>query len=168
MNPHSIRALPAVLPIFFLGAASAFADGGDLPGAPGTAEAVGRTVEVLMTDNAFEPQGIAVTPGETIRFEVKNTGEFVHEFNIGNAKTHAHHQEEMLSMMMDGIIEVDRINHDKMAAGGMMHSDPNSVLLAPGEQAEIIWRFGTDGDLEFACNVPGHYESGMVGRIELL
>ena len=41
------------------------------------------------------------------------------------------------------------------------------VLLEPGQSGEIIWRFPDLATLEFACNVPGHYQSGMVGRIQL-
>jgi uncharacterized cupredoxin-like copper-binding protein len=47
----------------------------------------------------------------------------------------------------------------------MGHDDPNSILLNPGESKELVWRFGEQVDgLEFACNVPGHYQAGMVGR----
>jgi len=49
----------------------------------------------------------------------------------------------------------------------MEHNDPNSVLLEPGKQAEVIWRFTKEAELEFACNVPGHYESGMMGPIHM-
>jgi uncharacterized cupredoxin-like copper-binding protein len=49
----------------------------------------------------------------------------------------------------------------------MEHDDPNSVLLEPGQTAEIIWTFPADAELEFACNVPGHYESGMMGKVRL-
>ena len=49
----------------------------------------------------------------------------------------------------------------------MEHNDPNSVLLEPKKSAEIIWKFDTDASLEFACNVPGHYETGMVGKITI-
>jgi uncharacterized cupredoxin-like copper-binding protein len=48
----------------------------------------------------------------------------------------------------------------------MEHNDPNSVLLEPGKSAEVIWRFAKAGELEFACNVPGHYDAGMVGMIQ--
>jgi uncharacterized cupredoxin-like copper-binding protein len=48
----------------------------------------------------------------------------------------------------------------------MMHSDPNSTLLEPGERAEVIWRFPDEAtEVGFACNVPGHREAGMVGNI---
>jgi len=48
----------------------------------------------------------------------------------------------------------------------MEHNDPNSVLLEPGKDGEIIWKFSTESDIEFACNVPGHYDSGMMGQIK--
>jgi uncharacterized cupredoxin-like copper-binding protein len=53
-----------------------------------------------------------------------------------------------------------------MAAGdhGMSHNDPNSLLLEPGKTGEIVWTFGDATTIEYACNVPGHYDSGMVGR----
>jgi len=47
----------------------------------------------------------------------------------------------------------------------MLHDDPNSVLLAPGESKELAWKFTKTMKIEFACNVPGHYESGMKGVI---
>lgn len=47
----------------------------------------------------------------------------------------------------------------------MVHDDPNSVLLDPGAHGELIWTFSEPTELEFACNVPGHYQSGMVGKL---
>ena len=47
----------------------------------------------------------------------------------------------------------------------MSHSHSNSVLLEPNQSAELIWKFNTNADLEAACNVPGHYEAGMIAKI---
>ena len=47
----------------------------------------------------------------------------------------------------------------------MGHSHSNSILLEPGKKGELIWKFNTDLLLEAACNIPGHYESGMVAKI---
>ena len=47
----------------------------------------------------------------------------------------------------------------------MKHDDPNSVLVEPGKTAELVWKFTQPTELEFACNIPGHYESGMAGPI---
>ncbi|GLQ07445.1 cupredoxin domain-containing protein [Sneathiella chinensis] len=141
-------------------------------GEPGDAAKVSRTVEIRMFDNYYEPENITVSKGETVRFKVINAGEFVHEFNIGTTLSHADHQKEMMMMMEHGVLEADKINRDKMKmdmGNGMTmdHSDPNSVLLEPGESAEIIWHFSGDKDLEFACNVPGHYDSGMMGDVRI-
>ncbi len=141
-------------------------------GEPGKSAEVTRTIDITMTDNLFDPEEIAVKRGETIRFVVKNEGEFVHEFNIGTAAMHAGHQKEMMMMMEHGALEADKINHSmmKMDMGGgktMMHDDPNSVLLEPSKSAEVIWKFSKKANLEFACNVPGHYESGMMGEVHI-
>ena len=75
-------------------------------------------------------------------------------------------------MMEHGILEADKINYDmmKMDMGGgktMEHNDPNSALLEPGKSGEVIWKFTKAMELEFACNVPGHYEAGMVGKMNV-
>ena len=51
--------------------------------------------------------------------------------------------------------------------GGDHHGGGNIVMLPPGAEGELVWRFPSDGTLEFACNIPGHYEAGMHGRIKL-
>lgn len=141
-------------------------------GSPGQPGSESRTVEVIMLDNVFEPEVISVKAGETVRFSIRNEGELVHEFAIGTAAMHADHQKEMMKMVEHGVLFADRIDYEmmKMDMGHgqtMEHDDPNSVLLEPGKSAEIIWTFDVDTELEFACNVPGHYESGMVGEIEI-
>lgn len=140
-------------------------------GEPGKSADVSRTIEITMKDNFYEPAQIAVKAGETIRFKVTNKGDFLHEFNLGTAPMHAAHQKEMMMMMENGMLEVDRINHEKMkmdhgGGKGMSHDDPNSILVEPGKSGEVIWKFTKEIKMEFACNLPGHYESGMVGPIK--
>ena len=55
-------------------------------GEVGMASHATRTVEIVMTDNRFAPVRLSVRKGETIRFVIRNKGEFVHEFDIGTAK----------------------------------------------------------------------------------
>ena len=110
--------------------------------------------------------------GETIRFVIRNQGAFVHEFNLGTAAMHAKHQEEMLMMVEHGVLEPDKINRGrmKMDMGNgktMEHNDPNSVLLEPGESGEIVWTFTKATEIEFACNVPGHYDAGITGKLSV-
>src|SRR3546814_769445 len=71
---------------------------------PGKASEASRTVEIVMSDNYFEPESLEIRAGETVRFVVKNEGEFLHEFNLGTAAMHAEHQEEMMAMMESGMM----------------------------------------------------------------
>ncbi|MGU9950717.1 MAG: cupredoxin domain-containing protein [Gammaproteobacteria bacterium WSBS_2016_MAG_OTU1] len=140
-------------------------------GEVGKAEDATRSLEVVLYDNYYEPESITVKKGETVRFVIKNVGLLVHEFNIGTTEMHASHQDEMLMMIKHGVLLPNRIDHEKMEAGGddghsMKHDDPNSVLLEPGKEGEIVWKFSEATTLEFACNIPGHYQSGMVGDIK--
>lgn len=141
-------------------------------GEPAKASAATRTIQVKLGDNFYEPKTIQVKAGETVRFVLKNTGELLHEFNIGTAAMHAGHQKEMLAMMESGMLtatgietDMSKMDHSKMSGHSMKHDDPNSVLLEPGKTKEIVWRFTQAADLEFACNIPGHYQAGMVGDI---
>lgn len=160
-------------------------------GVPGKAASATRTIEVNLADNYYEPDAISVKPGETVRFVLKNSGEFLHEFSIDTLAAHTAHRKEMAEMMEMGMItptgvkpEKMNMDHSKMDMSGMDHSkmemsdtkkdkgmpmrhdDPNNVMLAPGESKELVWKFTRAMEIEFACNMPGHYESGMLGRID--
>lgn len=142
-------------------------------GEPGKASEASRTVEIVMGDNYFEPEGLEIRAGETVRFVVKNEGEFLHEFNLGTAAMHAEHQEEMMAMMESGMMTATGMSHDmanmdhsSMDMSGHVHDDPNSILVEPGKTQELVWKFAATTGLEFACNVPGHYDSGMMGEIK--
>jgi uncharacterized cupredoxin-like copper-binding protein len=41
------------------------------------------------------------------------------------------------------------------------------VILESKKSGEISWKFETKIALEFACNIPGHHQAGMVGIIEI-
>ncbi|WP_166268882.1 cupredoxin domain-containing protein [Marinobacter caseinilyticus] len=130
----------------------------------------GRTITVEMHDNYYEPEAFDVKKGEIVRFMVENKGSLVHEFNIGTPAMHEAHQDEMMMMVEHGVIQGGKLNHKMMEMDmgngkTMKHDDPNSVLLEPGESKEIVWKFTDKGDIEFACNVPGHYQAGMYGDV---
>ncbi|MNP67044.1 Copper binding protein, plastocyanin/azurin family [compost metagenome] len=88
---------------------------------------------------------------------------------------HAEHQKDMQHMQDMGMLTPTGMSHDMskmnhampgMDHGQMMkHDDPNSVLVEPGKTAELTWTFSEATRLEFACNIPGHYQAGMVGKL---
>ena len=143
-------------------------------GQPAAASKATRSIEVVMGDMSFEPKAIKVEAGETVRFVLVNKGQLLHEFNLGDAAMHASHQKEMLQMQQSGMLTptaIKEMSHDMAgmdhaAMGhGMKHDDPNSVMVEPGKTAELTWTFSKATGLEFACNIPGHYQAGMVGKL---
>ncbi len=139
-------------------------------GVKGNKANVDRVITILMYDNYYEPNLIKVKKNETIKFLVQNKGELVHEFNIATKEMHIKHQPEMMKMAENEILLVDKIDKQKMKEmskknPSMAHSHNNSVLLSPGESGELIWKFSNSVDIEAACNVPGHYEAGMIANI---
>ena len=139
-------------------------------GEKGKAKEVDRVIEVKMYDTFYEPNEFKIKKNETIKFIVYNFGELVHEFNIATKEMHLKHQPEMMKMVENEILLADRIDKKKMNEfskkdSSMSHSHSNSVLIEPNKSAEIIWKFNTEAELEAACNVPGHYEVGMVAKI---
>ena len=147
-------------------------------GAPAPAAKATRTVEVVMGDMSFNPKALQIKAGETIRFVLINKGQLLHEFNLGDVAMHAEHQAEMLKMQQSGALtptamkaapmDHAAMGHGSMAGmdhGAMKHDDPNSVLVEPGKTGELTWTFKQASQLEFACNIPGHYQAGMVGKL---
>lgn len=153
----SFFAAPAVAATLVMAAIPAFAHGDDneMPfGQPGKPSQVTRTVKVDMKNMRFTPDKLQVREGETIRFVVSNQDQVPHELVIGDMASQMEHRKEMSGMMNMGM--------------KMEHKDPNAVSMEPGEQKNLIWTFTKAGNLEFDCNVPGHYEAGMKGDISVV
>lgn len=121
-------------------------------GRPGLASEVNKTIHVQATDQMrlqFDSTQIRV--GDVVRFVVTNSGKVPHEFGIMDPAGQRQHAQEMMQMPM------------------MAHHDANVVSLKPGETRVLIWSFKhlKARDLVFACNLPGHYQSGMFVRLTL-
>ena len=79
----------------------------------GKSNEVTRIIKVKMYDNYYEPSFFNIKAGETIKFEVENFGELVHEFNIANTLMHMQHQPEMEKMVENEILFSDYIDKKK-------------------------------------------------------
>ena len=141
----------------FAGASGAFASGSHAGGhgtstigKPGVASKVTRTVTINMSDDMrFTPSEVSVRRGETVRFVVTNSGKLKHEFNLGTEADLKAHYAQMLKYP------------------GMEHDEPNLVSLEAGKTGEVIWQFTQNGNVNFACLHPGHYEAGMKGNVKV-
>ena len=120
-------------------------------GEPGDPNKPFRVVEITLTDGpgmmSYSPDKIDVRKGEQIKFVLKNTGYLAHEFLLDSLENNAKHKIEM----------------EKNPE--MEHDDPNGKRLEPNKSADILWRFTKAGTFEFACLIPGHYETGMKGLV---
>jgi uncharacterized cupredoxin-like copper-binding protein len=116
-------------------------------GEPGNPKNPARTIEITMSEMAFDPSRIEVRRGEQIRFIVRNAGTEDHEFLLATTADNLKHAEVMKK-------------NPKME-----HDDPNGVRLAPKKTAEILWKFTKAGTFEYACLIPDHRDYGMTGRI---
>ena len=157
-----------IITLFF--SSSAYSASMNMIGEKGDPNKIDRVVSIKMYDNYYEPNVVKIKKGETIKFIVQNLGEMVHEYNIGTKEMHIKHQPEMQKLIDHEIIVGDKIDKVKMKKMSKMdhslgHSHSNSIMLEPKKSGEIIWKFSKDIELEMACNIPGHYESGMVGKL---
>ena len=150
----------------------AYADKNMKIGSKGKETDVTRVIKVVMYDNYYEPSSFQIKEGETVKFEVEYAGILVHEFNIANKMMHMKHQPEMMKMAENGILLAFSIDKEKMKKMAKMdksmgHSHSNSLLLEPKQKGDIIWKFDNAVNIEVACNVPGHYQAGMIAKVNI-
>jgi uncharacterized cupredoxin-like copper-binding protein len=120
-------------------------------GAPARADQATRTVKIVIGDQTFDTDKIVVHPREIVRFIVTNSSTINHEFALADHAGQVAHRREMAEALGRGEV--------------MGHDDPNVITVQPGQTKELAWAFAGAGTLEFDCNIPGHYESGMKGAI---
>lgn len=119
-------------------------------GIGGNKKEINRNIAISMSDDMkFKPEKIDIKLGETIRFVIKNNGKLMHEMVIGTKPVLDKH-----AVMM---VKNPNMEHDELY---MAH-------VSPGKSAEIIWKFNRSGSFDFACLIAGHYQAGMVGKIEV-
>jgi uncharacterized cupredoxin-like copper-binding protein len=120
-------------------------------GEPGDPKKPFRTVAITMREGSgtmsYDPASIEVKQGEQIKFVITNGGALVHEFILADTEANLKHA-ALMQKYPD-----------------MEHDDPNGKTVQPSGHAEILWRFTKRGEFEFSCLIPGHRESGMLGKV---
>ncbi len=116
------------------------------------AQVVSRSIAVRMDDTMrFSPDTLQVQAGETLRLVVHNAGQVEHELVLGTPAQIRAHAEAM---------KKGGDHHDDHAGGA-------AISLAPGQTGELVVTFAKAGTLQMACLVPGHYEAGMRGQVQV-
>ena len=107
-----------------------------------------RTIHITASDQLkFDPAATQIKVGETVRFEIENTGKTDHEFVLGSPEYQAAHEQEM------------QAGHMEMAG------ETNAVDVPAGMTKSLTWQFTEAGATQFGCHEPGHFAAGMFGDI---
>jgi uncharacterized cupredoxin-like copper-binding protein len=107
-----------------------------------------KSIKVTMTDFAFSPNSFTVPAGEQISVDITNNGAVAHSFII-----------------MQGGHEVQQHFTD---------ADKSAVLwevtaIPPGENVKNSFAAPSEpGTYQLVCGVAGHFEAGMVGKLNVV
>ena len=122
---------------------------------PLVAQVVSRSVDLRMDDQMrFTPALIEVQAGETLRFVVHNAGQTAHEMVLGSEEDIRIHAQ---AMRQGTGHEADH-----------SHGTGAAIQLAAGQTGELVVHFAQAQKLQMACLIPGHYEAGMRGTVNVL
>ena len=122
----------------------------DEAGTPGTDsnDSVRTVTATLSDDMAIQLSESNFAVGDTVRFEVTNSGASPHEFYLGDAEAQEHHAEEMSDM-----------------DGEEMHDEEDGIAVEPGATETLEYALEQAGEILAGCHEPGHYEAGMVASM---
>ena len=125
-------------------------DGMSAVGMPAKGAKPDKVIHVMLSDDMkirFKKE-VQIEANDVVQFVVMNTGKIDHEFSIGSMEEQLKHREMMRNMTS---------GHD--------HDSGSTVTVKPGKAKTLLWHFHGEPDVEFACNIPGHAEAGMVKSI---
>jgi uncharacterized cupredoxin-like copper-binding protein len=105
------------------------------------------TVALHVEHSLFEQTEIRVVEGTRLRFVLDNDDPINHELIVGGPEVHARHA---------------------LGTEARHPSIPGEVSVGPNEVGVTTLRFDEPGTFEFACHLPGHYEYGMHGVVEVV
>ena len=116
-----------------------------------------RTIEIDMSPRAFNEKAIEVYKGETVRFVLRNSSPMSHEFTVGTSD-----MQDFRRRFMSRVVKAE---HQDIASDERELLDSwNAIVVMPGETRELVWTFDKTENIEFGCNIHGHYEAGMKGH----
>ena len=111
-----------------------------------TSAAIGEVVELTIEHSRFVPEAIEVDEGSTVTFVIHNEDPIAHEFILGDDDVQLVHEQG-----------TEKHHGDR----------PGEVSIPQGTTRSTTFTFTSGADLEFACHLPGHYDYGMRGAVEV-
>jgi uncharacterized cupredoxin-like copper-binding protein len=105
------------------------------------------TIELDVEHSYFEQERLRVVEGTEVTFVVRNGDPIGHELIVGPPDVHQRHE--------DGT----EAAHPPR---------PGEVSVPPNADGTTTYLFDEVGTVEFACHLPGHYDHGMHGEVEVV
>ena len=103
-------------------------------------------VTITIEHSRFEPGHMSFEPGQTVEFVVVNGDPIDHELIIGDEAVQQRH-------------EVGRGHHHGAV--------PGEISVPAGTTRSTTYTFTDEGRVLFGCHLPGHYDYGMRGTIDV-
>jgi uncharacterized cupredoxin-like copper-binding protein len=130
--------------VVMLGLACLPACGSSSAAPEGTGE---ERVRVGIEHSAFSLERSTFGSGEEVTFVIRNNDPIAHEFIIGDAEVHERHEEGS-----------QRHHHGRI---------PGEISVPAGTTRTTTFRFDAEGDVLYACHLPGHFDYGMRGVVSV-
>ncbi len=127
---------------------------------PGTADSP-RAVTVIMRDYLFEPNPLALVPGETIRLTAVDAGLEPHELVIGDQSAQDAWAAANAAATPPGPLTTPPPASAPAGTGGLR------MYVQSGQAVTVDWTVPLTGPLLMQCHLPGHLERGMTAGIVL-
>jgi uncharacterized cupredoxin-like copper-binding protein len=106
----------------------------------------------------FTPSTLEVLAGESVRFVVHNAGQTAHEMVLGSDEDIRQHAQAMQA----------GATQNSAHEAGHSHGSGAAITVAAGQTGELVVRFAQAQTLQMACLIPGHYDAGMRGVVNVV
>ena len=150
MRKHRLALMTVVIVVLLLGAGAVVLAGAGASSGPADDGVLGPapvTVTIGIDHSRFEVHPIRVRPHTEVRFVIVNHDPIGHELIVGGPDVHLRH------------------------ANGHEASHPpvaGEVSVPADGRASTTFVFHAPGPVEYACHLPGHYQFGMHGIVQVV
>lgn len=104
------------------------------------------TVVLTARHSKFVPARVVVEAGTTVRFVVRNADPIAHELIVGPKQVHDRHE---------------------TGTEAWHPPRPGEVSVRAYDEADTTYTFTDAGVVTFGCHLPGHWDYGMQGEVEV-
>ncbi len=141
----------------------------------GTSPAAARTLTIVLKDFRLDPPTIQLAIGEEVVLTIRNEGRVAHEWLAGGGLVRTYEEKgfrkdlfALLTPKLDGRhYSLERTGFRAPGQDEPARRISTGVQIQPGGEVRLIFTVPSSakGEWEMGCLFPGHYESGMKGRL---